>query len=117
MGAGTVHIVDQPGMQPAVAPVEGHIHHVPGLEHQVADLLDFTVSIAAEYEGALAGVDEQDHFPWFGRLSIYGHRLPHSKASRNMINIVILYNGIGFSAKGNFWNSINVIYFLSFALY
>ena len=56
-------------MQPAVAPVEGHVHHVPGLEHQVADLPGCTVSITDEYEGALAGPDEQDHFPGLGDLA------------------------------------------------
>jgi len=106
MGAGTVHIVNHCGMQPTVALVEGHVHHIPGLEHQIADHPFFTVSITVEYEGALAGPDEQDHFPWIGRFCIYCHRLPHSRGLRNMINIIILYNGLGFSAKWNFGNFI-----------
>ena len=93
-------------MQPAVAPVEGHVDHVPGFEHQVADQPFLAVSIDAEYEGALAGPDEQDHFPWIGRFLIYSHRLHHSRALRNMINIIILYNGFGFSANRNFGNFI-----------
>jgi len=106
MGAGTVHFVDHCGMQPAVAPVEDYVHHVPGLEHQVADYPFLKIAINAEYEGALAGPYEQDHFPWIGRFSIYSHRLPHSRASINMINIILLYNGFGISAIRNFGNFI-----------
>ena len=62
MGAGTVHFVDHCGMQLAVARVEGHVHHVQGLEYQVADQPFLPVSIAAEYEGALAGTDQDEHF-------------------------------------------------------
>ena len=49
-------------MQLAVARVEGHVHHVQGLEYQVADQPFLPVSIAAEYEGALAGTDQDEHF-------------------------------------------------------
>jgi hypothetical protein len=42
--------------------VEGHVHHVPGLEHQIADLPGFTVSITAEYEGTFASADQDEHF-------------------------------------------------------
>jgi len=49
-------------MQPAVAPVEGHVHHGPGLEHQVADQPFLTVSITAEYEDTFAGGDQDEHF-------------------------------------------------------
>ena len=62
MGAGTVHFVDHCGMQPAVARVEGHVHHIPGLKHQVADLPGFAILIAAENKGAFASADKDEHF-------------------------------------------------------
>ena len=49
-------------MQPAVARFEGHVHHIPGLKHQVADLPGFAILIAAENKGAFASADKDEHF-------------------------------------------------------